>query len=112
MGTRFLYMVNLIWECRTHECKTVKDVQALSELYTNCIVAKCEGAVATFLECNKNICTNKQLMKDLVTERVTLDKLCSLQGYTPILFLLIPGLKQSLWVTLQQRKNFSEYLTS
>lgn len=65
------YMVNLIWECRTHECKTVKDVQALSELYMNHIVVKCEGAVATFLECNKNICTNKQLMKDLVAESYT-----------------------------------------
>ena len=68
-------MVNLIWECRTHEYKTVKDVQALSELYMNRIVAKCEGAVATFLEC-KNICTSKQLMKDSVAERVTQDELC------------------------------------
>ena len=80
LGTRFLYVMGLIGTCKEQKCETVKDVQAVSKIYTDRVVKSCEKAVDTFLEKNKKGLHDKKLLQDLVAEKVDLDQLCKAVG--------------------------------
>ena len=86
LGTRFLYLMRLIAACKGEKCETVKQVQAVSERFTDAMRTKCEKVVQIFLDSNKAL-NDKKLLKDLVAGKADLYQVCLVVGKSRETFL-------------------------